>query len=133
MADPKGHYTGNGKYEKSMCERVLELYKNGESDVEVAVGLNISKSMFYRWIKEKAEFAAAVEKGKCVSEVWWQKLGRAGAKGAIPIQARVYLANMKNRFGWQENPFQEDDKVDENIVAIADALKALTAKHEREY
>lgn len=133
MANPKGCYNGNGKYKKEMCEQILKHYVNGESDAEVAVALNISKSMLYRWIKEKPEFADAVSKGKSLSECWWQKLGRAGAAGKCKIQARVYIANMNNRFGWRENPLASDEKAEENLQEIADSLKALNAKYEREY
>ncbi len=132
MANPKGCYTGNGKYKKEMCAQVLEHYKNGESDAEVAVALDVSKQMLYRWIKDKPEFAEAIERGKTLSECWWQRLGRAGASGKVKIQARVFIANMNNRFGWRENPL-EDDKPDENLRIISDSLKALTEKYERDY
>ena len=116
-------YRGCGKYRPEMCDRVLSLYQNGESDVEVAVALDISKNTFYEWVREKPEFAEAVHKGKGVSECWWQKLGRAGAAGKVDIQARVWLANMKNRFGWVES-----EKSEQNITVTrnpADALKEL--------
>jgi hypothetical protein len=125
-------YTGGGKYKPEMCKQILEHYVNGESDAEVAVALDVSRQMFYRWIKEKPEFAEAVQRGKTLSECWWQRLGRAGASGKVKIQARVYIANMNNRFGWRENPI-EDEKQDDNIQQIADAIKALNLKHERDY
>lgn len=134
MANPKGAYSGNGKYKKEMATKVVELYANGESDAEVAVLLNVSRSMYYRWIKEHPEFAEGVEIGKTLAEAWWQKLGRAGASGKVKINSRVYLANMKNRFAWQENPnVDEEGIIDQNIVAIAAALKAIKEKHQREY
>lgn len=119
----KFYYTGNGKYKAAMCDKVLELYQNGESDVEVAAALDISKNTFYEWVREKPDFAEAVHKGKGLSECWWQKLGRAGAAGKVDIQARVWLANMKNRFGWVES-----EKSEQNITVTinpADALKEL--------
>ena len=139
MAHPDGVYNGNGKYKKEMCERVIQLYKNGESDVEVAAALNISKSMFYRWIKDptKAEFAEAVEKGKTLSEVWWQRLGRAGAAGKVPIQARVFIANMRNRFGWVENALIDDaappNQQNKNVEIMAEALQAIKDKYAKPY
>lgn len=135
MANPKGAYNGNGKYKAEMCERVLELYKNGESDAEVAVALDISKQTLYKWIKDKPDFAIAIERGKTLSECWWQKLGRAGASGKVNIQARVYIANMKNRFGWVENPLTEDVSpfTETEKDALRLVLAQFIAKHEREY
>lgn len=132
MANPKGRWTGKSAYRPEMCEQVLELYINGESDVEVAVALGINKSTLYTWIKEKPEFAAAISTGKDLSECWWQKLGRAGASGKVKIQARVFIANMNNRFGWRENPL-EAEREDENIQHIAEAIKQLNAKHEKDF
>lgn len=132
MANAKGAYTGNGKYRKEMCEQILQHYLNGESDAEVAVALDVSKQMFYRWIKDKPDFAEAVQRGKTLSECWWQKLGRAGASGKVKIQARVFIANMNNRFGWRENPL-EAEREDENIQHIAEAIKQLNAKHEKDF
>ena len=132
MADSGGAYTGNGKYRAEMCQQVLKHYINGESDAEVAVALNISKSMLYRWIKEKPEFAAAIDCGKTLSEKWWQQLGRAGCSGKVKVNARIYIANMKNRFGWQENPFLEEDD-DKTLFTVSAALKALKEKHAKEY
>ncbi len=103
MANPKGCYSGHGKYKPEMCARVPGLYLKGESDAEVAFALDVSKAMFYRWINQYPEFAEAVEIGKTVSECWWQKLGRDGAAGKINVQAKIFISNMKNRFGWREN------------------------------
>lgn len=124
MADPKGRWTGNSAYRPEMCQEILELYENGESDAEVAYALGISKRTFYTWIKDKPEFAHAVEDGKMISECWWQKLGRAGAAGKVDIQARVWLANMKNRFGWVESE-KSDTTSTVNITLHEDTLKGL--------
>jgi len=122
MANPKGRWTGNSAYKPEMCEYVPSLYENGESDVEVAHALGISKRSLYEWINTKPEFALAIEEGKQRSEVWWHKLGRAGAAGKVNIQARVWLANMKNRFNWVES-----ERVESNITLHVheDTLKDL--------
>ena len=130
---PKHACYGNPKYRVEMCERVPALYKNGESDVEVAFALDISKQTFYEWVREKPEFAAAVAKGKAASECWWQKLGRAGAAGKVKVQPTIWFANMKNRFQWSDNVTVDSStemrQTVRDLKAITDKIKA----HEREY
>ena len=124
-----------GIYRLEMCEKVPGLYINGESDVEVAIALGVSKKTFYQWVREKPEFAEAVELGKNHSECWWQKLGRAGAEGSIRVQPTIWFANMQNRFGWKNTTTLEDC----NEMALNQTLKdlkqivALQKKHEKEY
>jgi transposase-like protein len=133
MAYKKFYYTGNGKYKPEMCELVPEMYREGESDSEVAFKLDISSAVFYAWIKKYQEFAEAVEKGKTVSQAVRQKIGRDGAQGKIPIQARVFIANMKNRFGWRENiSIESNPEVQKSIEDLKNAVSAIKAQ-EKDY
>lgn len=82
-------------------ERMLELAKEGASEVELRVELGISDDLWYRWIDEEPEFARTVKDCKRRIQAWWERHGRHMAVGAEG-NATVWIFNMKNRFGWRD-------------------------------
>jgi transposase len=90
------------KYKPEYADRLPKMFSNGESVAEVCLELGISRRAFYDWVDKHPDFAAAYEDGKTYSESWWNKLGRAGATGKVPIQPTVWIFNMKNRFDWKD-------------------------------
>ena len=113
---PKGD--NKKRYKKQFAQDLPQMFKNGESVAEVCVQFGVSRQAFYDWVKKYPEFAEAYEQGKLYSEAWWTKLGRAGAAGQVALNATPWIFNMKNRFGWTDQP--KDDKSDDaapvNIV-----------------
>lgn len=111
------------KYEPQACKVVISEMRNGASIVEVCATLGICKQTFYNWTQEHPDFLDAYKKGLELSQAWWEKLGRAGAAGQIPIQPATWVFNMKNRFGWKDRVQQEHtggfimhfDKQDEDL------------------
>jgi len=120
----------NPKYNQSMVDRVADLYKNGESDIEVSVALGIDRGVFYDWINKHPEFAKEVSRGRQASESWWRTLGRAGAAGKVKANAALWFGNMKNRFGWRDNMDINVKNVDE--VKQVKSIVAKIKKHEKE-
>lgn len=107
-------------YEPWMCEKVIELMKNGASKTEVAAELNFGcKQMLYDYVQKYQEFADAVKKGELLSQSWWEKTGRNNISNR-EFNSALWYMNMKNRFGWR-------DKVDNthSFTTQEDALKAL--------
>jgi len=92
----------NYKYDPDICNELPEMFANGESIVEVAQALGISKRCFYDWQEKHTEFKEAVEAGLSLSEAWWLKLGRAGAMGKVQVNSAVWIFNMKNRHKWTD-------------------------------
>jgi hypothetical protein len=92
------------KYRAEMCDRLPEMFSEGQSVCEVCGELGISKETFYRWVEQYPAFCDAYKRGLALSQQWWEKAGRAGAIGKIPIQPAVWIYNMKNRFrtDWQD-------------------------------
>ena len=90
------------KYSKNLCKKLPEMFKNGESVVEVCAALGIWKDTFYNWVKEHPDFSDSYKKGLELSEAWWLKLGRAGSAGKTRIQPATWIFNMKNRFKWTD-------------------------------
>lgn len=83
---------------------VLELYKQGASDVEVKAYIydevgSFSNDLWDRWMKEEPQFSETIKIGKILSEAWWSKSGRINLKDKDFSYTGWYM-NMKNRFGW---------------------------------
>lgn len=88
-------------------EKVLGLYADGASDVEVRVMLmrmrgTLSNCLWDRWMAEQPEFAGTIKEGRRLAESWWAQLGRDGAAGKREINPTVWIFNMKNRYRWAD-------------------------------
>jgi len=90
---------------------VLELYKQGASDVEVKAMIysmkgTFSNALWDRWMKEEDEFSETIKMGKILSEAWWTKKGRTSLENPTFSYTGWYM-NMKNRFGWKDKTESE--------------------------
>lgn len=85
---------------------ILNLYKEGASDVEVKALIytwlgTFSNSLWNRWMEEEEEFSKTIKMGKIISESWWSKTGRTELENKDFSYTGWYM-NMKNRFGWAD-------------------------------
>jgi hypothetical protein len=86
--------------------KVLELYNEGASDVEVKALIyeirgSFSNDLWDRWISDEPEFSETIKVGRMLSESWWAKSGRVNLKDKDFSYTGWYM-NMKNRFGWSD-------------------------------
>lgn len=85
---------------------VLEMYKEGASDVEVKALIyelrgSFSNDLWDRWLEEEEQFSETIKVGKMLSAAWWQSAGRKNLKSGDFNYTGWYM-NMKNRFGWKD-------------------------------
>jgi len=95
---------------KGWHDDVLNLYKEGGSDVEVKAMIwewrgSFSNDLWDRWCKDEPQFSETIKMGKVLSEAWWVKQGRSNLVVKYQADGFSYTGwymNMKNRFGWAD-------------------------------
>ena len=111
MARPKDDLTS---LPKDWYISVLDLYKQGASDVEIKALIHewrgsFSNDLWDRWLEEEEEFSETIKTGKLLSESWWHKNGRINLENKEFSYTGWYM-QMKNRFGWRDK-----SEVEQNI------------------
>lgn len=94
-------------------ETILDLYKEGASNVEVKALIyewrgQFSNNLWDRWMKEEKEFWETIKRGNQLSKAWWENQGRTNLKTPAFNYTGWYM-NMKNRFKWA-------DKIDQRTT-----------------
>lgn len=143
---PKGSgrpKSGLDELPNGWMRKILELYDNGASDVEVRAQIyqwrgTYSDDLWYRWIKDEDEFSRTIKTGKMLSRCWWEKNGRTNLT-TKEFNTRLWTVNMNNRFheDWKDRrhitnkeiPNDLSDLTDEEINAeLKMRLDAKTAE-----
>ena len=122
-------------------QQVLQLYKEGASDIEIVALLQISRETFYDWLKKDDEkddeifksFSDTIKTGKILSQCWWEKHGRVQLENK-DFNNTLWFMNVKNRFSkdWRDKQ-ETEHSGDFNINYLRDRLgKATDREKENE-
>ncbi len=103
------------KYDPSMCVQLTKKMAAGLSDTEVMAQWGISRSTFYRWIKELPELKEAHETGKVMFDAIHEDLGRQGMMKQTDIDYQFWRDLGKYRHGWSEKPSASTTNTQINI------------------
>ena len=92
------------KYTPKLCVELTKKMAAGLSDTEVMAQWGISRSTFYRWIKEMPELKEAHETGKVMFDAIHEDLGRQGMLKQTDIDYQFWRDLGKYRHGWADKP-----------------------------
>lgn len=104
--DEKKHPGGRPtKYKPEICEGFENRFEEGQSILEVAVSLGVSRDTLYQWAKDHKEFSDALTRAREVSQAWWEKIGRENLFDTEEYDSETKIST-KNKFNdrlWSKN------------------------------
>lgn len=92
------------KYKPTYCADLAKFMAAGLSDTQVMAQWGISKSTFYRWLKENPELKEAHEIGKNKFDAIHEDLGIQGMLKQRDIDYQFWRDLGKYRNNWTEKP-----------------------------
>lgn len=112
------------KYRKEYCELLVSHMEGGLSFESFAAEVGVIPDTLYEWVKKHPEFSDAKKRGWALSQLFWEKIGIAGATGRIRgFNAASWIFNMKNRFKWRD--LQPEEQAQQQSDNVKDAMRAL--------
>jgi transposase len=123
---PGGRPSG---YKPEWCSILPDMFREGQSVVEVATELGISKSAYYLYESAYPEFMDASTRGKQISQAWWEKQGRTNLFDTSEYDGDTKQSSTRkfNNALWAKNVACRfrGDWTDKQEIEISD----LTIKH----
>ena len=110
------------KYDPALCEQVIELGRQGKSQVQISAAIDVPRSTMHSWAEQHPEFSAALTRAKDLEQDWWEAAGQNGLF-LDKFNATVWKTSMAARF---RDDYTERREIDANVrVSHEDALNAL--------
>lgn len=106
---------------RSWADDLIENYRQGFSDAEVAAAMNITIKQFYAQLAENPSFSKLVEHGRTLATAFWEGLARKNVNNKN-FNTSLYNFYMKNKYGWADK--METSNTTENTNINLDDLKA---------
>lgn len=85
------------KYNPDLCERVIELGREGKSYEQISAAIDVPRSTMDSWARVHPEFSAALTRAKELEHNWWEEVGQS-ALFADKFQHSVWAKSMSARF-----------------------------------
>lgn len=120
--------------QETIQQKILNKYREGASDVEVAALMGVPKKKFDQMYDEIVDFAKVIDMGRTLAHSWWVSQGRIHLLNKN-FQTTMWGFNMKNRYGWadkvdmgeRESSLPED--VDQAKAELSRALAQIGKSH----
>lgn len=121
-------------YKPEMCEQVVELMAQGDSQIMICAKFGISRMTFRNWCSKdsdfyKPDFAEAVERGLELAQAFWETELRKATLGINQdANSTLMIFTLKNRFreDWRESQNIQhsisrnaEELTDDELAAIA--------------
>lgn len=105
---------------RAWVKEVVDLYKEGYSDAEVASYLKITIKEYYKTMAENPAFGKVVELGRTHALAFWEGQGRKNI-GNKSFNTPLWSFYMKNKHGWADK--SETISQNENLNTDLDSLR----------
>lgn len=106
---------------RSWAIELIEYYRNGYSDAEVAAAMNISMRQFNTMLTDNPTFSKLVEFGRTLALAWWEGQARKNL-GNKQFNTPLWVFTMKNKYGWADKV--ETTNTSENVNYDLDTLRS---------
>lgn len=84
-------------YKPEYCRRVIELGKDGKSQVQIACALEVDPKSLRDWAEAHEEFSLALTRAKAEEQNWWENAGQQGLF-ADKFNSAVWSKSVSARF-----------------------------------
>ncbi len=115
---------------KAWAKQLIDLYREGASDAEVAAELNITIKDYYKQLGENSTLATLVDLGRTLSQAFWEGQARKNIKNK-QFNTALWAFYMKNKFGWADKT--EAINLNDNSSTDLDQLRSQIAKDVNRY
>ena len=110
---------------KAWAKQLIDLYREGASDAEVAADLNITIKDYYKQLGENSTLATLVDLGRTLSQAFWEGQARKNIRNK-QFNTPLWAFYMKNKFGWADKT--EAINLNDNSSTDLDQLRSQLAK-----
>ena len=120
-------------YKPEYCEKVIELGKQGKSQVQIACALGVLRTTMIEWTNQHPEFLTALTRAKHHEQDWWENEGQTALR-SDKFNSAVWSKSMSARFkqDYTDRQAVTDSKGDDlqsaDPRALALALGTLIAE-----
>ena len=105
----------------SWAKEIIEHYREGYSDAEVAAAMSITTRAFNEMLADNPTFSKLVEFGRTLSLAWWESQSRKNINNKS-FNTPLWVFTMKNKYGWADKI--ETTNSNENTDLSLDQLRS---------
>lgn len=84
-------------YDPKYCEMVIDLGKQGKSEVQISAGIDVPRTTMRSWAEQHPEFSSALTRAKELEQAWWEDAAQKGTAQS-KIGPAVWNKSVSARF-----------------------------------